>query len=1285
MLSYALMLPSMTFSAEAAKEEEDELEEVNITGTRIQVPGNFTSANPINSVSAEEMRQLGIVNAADALLQLVPQNISAYTPALTGDDQAGNGGAGMETMDRGSFFIGNTIANLRGMDPVFGTRTLTLVDGRRMVSTSNQADVVDMNIIPSNMLQRMDVVTGGASATYGSGAMAGVVNLVLNNRQTGFNLDADYGINEAGDGGSPHISGSYGTPLFGGKGHVLIGAEWQKQSAIRDCAAARAWCAESRALFTNTAGSTQNVRDVLSPLPGYEEFPTRFQMANIRYSQFAPTGTIYYNNSTVTTNYRFTEDGTDVDPYALGFRGGTSGLNGAMSNVMNGDGPLVTSGTPLRPSSGRKTMLMNFEYSITERTTAYVQANYAKTDGLNKNRYTTGNYCVRFNSQGVDAQAGGDGAAGQTLIYGAGSAAVTDVNGVAIVNPQRNALFTNANFRIFLGWSGGVLPAPGPSAPYWIQVSGAPAAGSLTTYGATPTVPPNMNIAFANATNVVYARRRSGTTDYWILESMTLTAPFSDPGVPAVLPDATGRNAYAYLRNLSPEALFQLQSAFTTSNTLATNFGAKFGPDGLALSGASNTAGGGAGLDTIYGPTPCAGFTAVRKVWNPQLDQWTTSEAETMRTVLGVKGRFGRDWRWDVSYQYGQTDSTSKQNNVATNLRLGMAMDAVIDDRPLVNGVANPTFNQPVCRVTRDGIPIIDYQGRPVSSPDDLRLLAEGCTPINVFGTSFATPAAAQSQQQAIDYAFVDSLSTGSNSLQSLTLNTNGTLWQGWGAGPLTGAFGIEVREDKVDNAGTSGNASYYERADLASTWADGFGGRTRVAEYFTEMNLPLVSGQPGVNLWSLNAGVRYSQYSNKGGVGTTGGSASQGTMNWKFQTVFEPFDWVRLRLTRSRDLRAATYRELFINQPRLPDQFAGNNPWRERTAFSTEPQFERWGQVQVGNPNLKPEKSNTLTAGIVLSPGGWAQGMRVSVDYFSIQVQDGIGTPFTSASPMAACWRDSGNVAATYLDGGIDPNGPTPINGLIDDNLSSCQEITFGVNPDGSRNLQDIVSYNSARPQNLLPYQRRGIDVSWQYMFPVSRIFEELPGNLSLTVRGTRALEASGIQINSSLANTAANCAARGGTFSDFNCSIPVELAGQIRNSVFIPGVTASPLWTGTIQVAYLVGDLTTSLSARYIGGATLDNLWSDSPDDPNYKNEAGQFLIGSVDDNHVKPYFNFSLNASYNLKVADMKQFQVFGSINNLFDKTPPFTGGGVSGASASYHDTMGRAYRAGVRLKF
>ncbi len=296
------------------EEAEDEMEEVQITGSRIQVPGNYTAANPVTTITFEEMRRLGIVNVADAITTLVPQDISTYMPTLTADFQTytgndtgivGGPGSGNMTFDRGSFFVGNTIANLRGLDPMFGSRTLTMIDGRRVVSTSNQADVIDLNVIPSNLLQRMDVVTGGASATYGSGAMAGVVNLVLNSRMTGFKLDMDYGLTEAGDGSSPHVAASGGIPLFGGRGHALIGAEWQDTAAIRDCAKARDWCAESRTLFSNFVPSTAlpappagpNVGAVLVPLPSFESRPARFQMGNLRYSQFAPTGSIYSNNA----------------------------------------------------------------------------------------------------------------------------------------------------------------------------------------------------------------------------------------------------------------------------------------------------------------------------------------------------------------------------------------------------------------------------------------------------------------------------------------------------------------------------------------------------------------------------------------------------------------------------------------------------------------------------------------------------------------------------------------------------------------------------------------------------------------------------------------------------------------------------------------------------------------------------------------------------------------------------------------------------------------------------
>jgi outer membrane receptor protein involved in Fe transport len=1236
----------------AAAEAIEEIAEVQITGTRIQVPGNYTAGNPVTSITWEEMRRLGLVNVGDVITTLVPQDISTYIPTLTNDFQTytgndtgvvGGPGTGNQIFDRGSFFVGYTIANLRGLDPMFGTRTLTLIDGRRVVSTSNQADVIDLNIIPSNLLQRMDVVTGGASATYGSGAMAGVVNLVLNNRLTGFNLDLDYGFNESGDGGSPHVSASAGTPLFGGRGHALIGVEWQDQHAIRDCAEARAWCAESRALFNNFATSTAvqpggpatpDVNEAFVPLPGFESLPARLRVSGLRYNQFAPTGSIYSNSLGNSSGFRFTPDGTGIEEFPFGYRGGS-----AIATALNGDGPLVTTGLALRPSTERSTVFTNFEFGLSNRLTGFAQASYAKIDSLSRNSHTIGTACLRFNSTGAAAIPGGSAAAGTDIAYGGNGEAFTDPfnGGAPVPDFPRNPLWSIANFRAFLGVPNGRVP------PYFIPPGQS---------GSTNTTPPTWT--FTNATNPVWQRITSAQgTAYWNLVKVTLTTDFNDPGTPAVLPQL-GRNANAFLYNLSPEALYQVQRAFNNSPTAAGGTGA---------------------LTALYGGSPCSGFTAIRKVWTPQIQQWTTQESETWRVVAGIKGSFGLDWRWEAYYQHGRTDSSSRQNNVQTNLSFAFAMDSVIDDRRLIEGEENPDYLKPVCRIRRDGVPVIDATGRPMSDPEGLAALAAGCKPLNIFGTVFNDPAAAQLQREALDYAFKGNISDGANSLQTLAFNTSGTLWRGR-AGPLTGAFGLELREDQVDNQGSRG--PFYLRADIARAWGDAFGGRTRVAEGYTELDMPLVSGLPGLQLWSVNVGARYASYNNKGGSGTTGQAATQGTMNWKFQTVVEPFDWVRLRLTRSRDLRAAGYRELFLNQPAVPDQASDINPWRQRTAESTENQFERWGFVRSGNAELKPEKSDTLTFGVVLSPAGWADGMRMSVDYYDIRVRDAIYMPFDFENPIRSCWENSGNIEAQYIDGGIDPANPGR-NGLINDDLPECREITFAVDEDGSRDLEDIVAYNASRPVNSFPYRRRGIDFALNYLLPVERALENVPGALSLTMRATRALESSGMQQRCGSFTTVNNTTQCLDSFS------PVDQVGQVRSSIYIPGVAATPSWTGNFIASYLHGDLVTSLSARYVGGARLDKTWTDDPTSSAYRNANGQVLYGAVDNNRVKPYWNFSLNGSWDLPVADLRQFQLFGSVNNLLDKPPPFTGGGISGASAQYHDTMGRAYRLGVRMRF
>jgi outer membrane receptor protein involved in Fe transport len=1221
----------------------EEVEEVQVTGTRIRGLGTHTAIAPMTTITSEEMRRLGLVNVADALTTLVPQNISTYMPALTGDnptytgnETGGTGGAGSGNapFDRGSFFVGNTIANLRGMDPMFGSRTLTLVDGRRVVSTSNQADIVNLNAIPSNLLERMDVVTGGASATYGSGAMAGVVNLVLNRRLTGLSVDLDYGITDAGDGSSPHAAVSGGMPLFGGRGHMLLGLEWQKQAAIRDCAAARDWCAQSWALYQNYSGSAPAVGAPLVPLPGLEAEVARFRLGNVRYSQFAPTGTIYVNDAARTSGLRFSEDGTGIEEYAFGLRGGTG------QNTVNGDGPVLSSGIALLPDTERRSVFANFEYELDPRVTAYVQGNFATTDSLNRNRYTQNSACVRFNAMGVAGVPGGAVAVGDVVTFGGNGEAFTDPfhANAPVPDIPRSPLWSNPNFRAFLGnQPNGRVP------PYFIRPG---------QNGSTDTTPPTWS--FTNAVQPVWQRITSAQgTQYWNLVSITMTAAFDDPGVPAVLP-TLGRNAYAFLQRLSPEALYQVQSAFGNSPT----------------TGAGNNA-----LAALYGSSPCGGFTALRKVWTPQIQQWTEQDSDTWRAVAGLRGRIGEDWRWEAYYQYGATSSTSRQNNVQTNLSFAFAMDAVIDDRRTIDGQNNPAYNQPVCRVTRDGIPVLDSAGRPLSDPEGLAALAAGCRPLDIFGTSFATPQAAQLQRQALDYAFKENVSDGANSLQTLSLTATGTLWQGW-AGPLNAAFGLEFREDAVDNKGSRG--PFYERADISRAWGDAFGGRTRVGEGYVELNLPLAADRDGLASWIVNAGLRYGVYNNKGGAGTTHASATQDTPNWKFSTEFAPFQWVRLRLTRSRDLRAAGYRDLFLNQPGIPDQSSGVNLWRDRTADSDENQRERWGFVRAGNPNLKPERSDTLTLGLVLTPGGVAQGMNLAADYYSIRVRDAIYTPFNFESPVAACWQNSGNTPPRYVDGSIDPDQPGA-NGLFNPDLPECRAITFATNEDGSRDLHDIVSYNAGRPTNNLPYRRRGLDLSWNYLLPLHAAIPSLPGSVALTIRGTRALESSGVL------QTCGSFTSIDGTFQCVDTFTKVELVGQVRSNVFVSGVSAAPKWVGNVIASYLHGGFTGTVSARYVGGAKLDNTWSDEPASPAYRNANNQLLYGSVDNNRIDPYLNFSLNGSYDLKVATLRQFQVFGSVNNLFDKSPPFTGGGISGASAQYHDTLGRAWRVGVRLKF
>lgn len=198
-------------SGAALAQSDATVEEIIVTGSRIASP-NATSSSPIVGLSAENIRLEGIVDAGD-LVDSLPQQIATVVD-LSNTSNPLSGPGGITTM------------NLRGLGP---QRTLVLVDGRRLgvgdPNSGNPNPSPDINQIPAALIERVDVVTGGASAVYGSDAVAGVVNFIMKRDFEGVQADVQYGFNQhkQGSGYMQELVKDAGLPLP--KGNVTDGEE----------------------------------------------------------------------------------------------------------------------------------------------------------------------------------------------------------------------------------------------------------------------------------------------------------------------------------------------------------------------------------------------------------------------------------------------------------------------------------------------------------------------------------------------------------------------------------------------------------------------------------------------------------------------------------------------------------------------------------------------------------------------------------------------------------------------------------------------------------------------------------------------------------------------------------------------------------------------------------------------------------------------------------------------------------------------------------------------------
>lgn len=315
---------------------------VVVTGSRI-VRDGMTAPTPVSVLGADRMEQRAGANIGDMLNEL-PAFRATNTPA-TGAT---------------SGYVGGRILDLRGLGAV---RTLVLVDGKRFVPSTTTGNV-DTNLIPSILLDRAEVVTGGASAAYGSDAVAGVVNFILNENLTGLRTAVEFGESNYGD--NTNYSGKVagGMSLFGGRGHFVGALEYEKNEGIGYCTA-RDWCAEEWLNFGRP--------NVASGLPANNILP------DIRPSTISDTGVINPLSATVLGPLRgisFNDDGTPRR-FNYGTYVNTLFMVGGENENSQAYFPL-----PIRSPTEQYVAYTRTRYDLTDSVTARLDVSFGHVEGL---------------------------------------------------------------------------------------------------------------------------------------------------------------------------------------------------------------------------------------------------------------------------------------------------------------------------------------------------------------------------------------------------------------------------------------------------------------------------------------------------------------------------------------------------------------------------------------------------------------------------------------------------------------------------------------------------------------------------------------------------------------------------------------------------------------------------------------------------------------------------------------------------------------------------------------
>lgn len=574
-----------------------------------------------------------------------------------------------------------------------------------------------------------------------------------------------------------------------------------------------------------------------------------------------------------------------------------------------------------------------------------------------------------------------------------------------------------------------------------------------------------------------------------------------------------------------------------------------------------------------------------------QVESFNQVESNVFRGLVGLSGDLGGSWKWDAYYQYGSNDRKQRRSSSRVNTPFQYALDAVV----------NPANNQIVCRELLSANP----------NP-----LAQGCKPLNLFGIGNLDPA-------AVAYAYRPVMEDFRYKQHVLSGSIQGNLHQGWGAGPVGVAAGIDYRSESGDVY--HGDIPNY--TDYAFTFGLDYAGKIRVVEGFGELNVPVFKDFALGESLELNGALRYT--SNHAKDTLSGEEKTSKATSWKVSGIYDIVGGFRARASRSRDIRAAGFRELFlknvpteagssqgiVDNPKIPGAPAGGDDWTPI--------------LSGGSFALTPEKADTTTLGAVFSPT-FVPGLRLSLDWYQIKIRDAV-TTLTGQRIVDFCDQFS----------------------------LFCDRITTASPAD--------ITFVDARQVNLGKLTVRGLDIEADYRLPLSTISADWGGRLGFRVLGNHQYNFI-IQPNQTVPSR--------------------DYAGQSGPVLDAGDFNPSPKWIWNGFLSYDNAGFNVTGSVRRVGEGIL-NVERIGPEDPGYSPQ----LINSISTNRVKAATYFGLAMSYEIPLGSTKDrnVEIFGTAENIFDTKPPVApgGGGLGGSNYPtnpvYFDTFGARYRMGVRVRY